>query len=184
MLFSLFAGLTTFGLLSYGIVSFHLVDAELVPVAAVPLVYALGMAAAALSALATGWGYDRWGPRVLYAVPVMTVFVPGLSLGPTLGFVLAGVVVWGAATGVQDSTVKALVADLVPGRRRGSAYGWFAVFQGVGALAGAVVAGALYANVPLLIALVAVLQVAALVLLAVVLRRRRQTRAAPLTSTP
>lgn len=178
MLFSLFAGLTTFGLLSYGIVSFHLVDAELVPVAAVPLVYALGMAAAALSALATGWGYDRWGQRVLYAVPVMTVFVPGLSLGPTLGFVLAGVVVWGAATGVQDSTVKALVADLVPGRRRGSAYGWFAVFQGVGALAGAVVAGALYANVPLLIALVAVLQVAALVLLAIVLRRRRQTRAA------
>jgi len=173
LLFSLFAGLTTFGLLSYGIVSFHLVKADLVPVAGVPLVYALGMAAAALSALATGWGYDRWGPRVLYAVPVMTLFVPGLSLAPTLGFVLAGVVVWGAATGVQDSTVKALVADLVPGRRRGAAYGWFAVFQGVGALAGAVVAGALYGNVPLLITLVAVLQVAALVLLAIVLRRRR-----------
>ena len=178
LLFSLFAGLTTFGLLSYGIVSFHLVAADLAPVAGVPLVYALGMAAAALSALATGWGYDRWGPRVLYAVPVMTVFVPGLSLGPTLGFVLAGVVLWGAATGVQDSTVKALVADLVPGRRRGSAYGWFAVFQGLGALAGAVVAGALYGNVPLLIGLVAVLQGAALVLLAIVLRRRRTSRRA------
>ena len=178
LLFSLFAGLTTFGLLSYGIVSFHLVRADLVPVAGVPLVYALGMAAAALSALATGWGYDRWGPRVLYAVPVMTLFVPGLSLAPTLGLVLAGVVVWGAATGVQDSTVKALVADLVPGRRRGAAYGWFAVFQGVGALAGAVVAGALYGNVPLLIALVAVLQVAALVLLAIVLRRRRSPESA------
>ncbi|MEU1973680.1 MFS transporter [Microbacterium sp. NPDC019599] len=178
LLFSLFAGLTTFGLLSYGIISFHLAAAELVPVGIVPVIYAVGMAAAAVAAFVTGWAYDRWGPRTLYAVPVMTVFVPGLVLGPTLAFVIVGVVVWGAATGVQDSTVKALVADLVPGRRRGSAYGWFAVFQGVGALLGAVVAGALYANVPLLMGLVAALQVAAIVVLAIVLRRRRSARIA------
>ncbi|WP_243077288.1 MFS transporter [Microbacterium sp. SS28] len=176
LLFSLFAGLTTFGLLSFGIVSFHLAASDLVPLAGVPLVYALGMAAAALSAFATGWAYDRWGARVLYAVPVMTLFVPGLVLGPTLATVVGGVVVWGAATGVQDSTVKALVADLVPGRKRGAAYGWFAVFQGVGALAGAVVAGALYGNVPLLIGLVVVLQIVAIVLLAIVLRRRGAAR--------
>ncbi|WP_345802263.1 MFS transporter [Microbacterium sp. AZCO] len=172
MLFSLFAGLTTFGLLSYGVIAFHLADAALVPTSAVPLVYALGMATAALAAVATGWAYDRWGPAVLFVVPVLTVFVPGLVLGPTLAAVLGGVVVWGAASGVQDSTVKALVADLVPGRRRGAAYGWFAVFQGVGALAGAVVAGALYASVGVLIGLVAALQVVAIVVLVVVLRRR------------
>ncbi|MEN8600810.1 MFS transporter [Microbacterium rhizosphaerae] len=173
LLFSLFAGLTTFGLLSYSIVSFHLVQTGLVALPAIPLLYAVGMAAAAVSALATGWAYDRWGPAVLLAVPILTVFVPGLSLGATLVAVVSGIVLWGAASGVQDSTVKALVAELAPSGRGGSAYGWFAVFQGAGALAGAIVAGALYANVPALITIVVVLQAVAIVLLVLVLRRRK-----------
>ncbi|WP_442575414.1 MFS transporter [Microbacterium sp. F51-2R] len=177
LMFSFFAGLTTFGLLSFGVVSFHLADAKLVSVGAVPLVYAVGMAAAAVSAIVTGWAYDRWGGWVLISVPIMTIFVPGLVFGPTVAVVVVGVFLWGAASGVQDSTIKALVADLVPGGKRGAAYGWFAVFQGVGALLGAVVAGALYGNVAVLVAIVAVLQVAALILLVVVLRRRARSAA-------
>ncbi|MFE5670730.1 MFS transporter [Agromyces sp. NPDC056523] len=178
LLFATFAALTTFGLLSFGVMSFHLVAADLVPVAGVPLVYAAGMAAAAVGALATGWVYDRAGSAVLFAVPVLTAFVPGFTLAGTLGLVVLGVVIWGLATGVQDSTVKALVADLVPAEQRGSAYGWFAVFQGIGALAGASVAGALYGDVPVLIAIVVALQVAAAVLLVAVLRRHRGERMA------
>lgn len=178
LLFATFAALTTFGLLSFGIMSFHLAAADLVPVAAVPLVYAAGMAAAAVGALATGWAYDRIGATVLLAVPLLTAFVPGLALGGTVMIVVIGVLAWGLATGVQDSTVKALVADLVPAEQRGSAYGWFAVFQGLGALAGATVAGGLYADLPVLITVVVVLQAVAGVLLVVVLRRHRTEQAA------
>ena len=71
---------------------------------------------------------------------------------------LAGVAIWGAATGIQDSTVKALVADLVPEARQGSAYGVFAAFEGAGALAGGALYGALYGAWPALIAAVAALQ--------------------------
>jgi MFS family permease len=176
LLFATFAALTTFGLLSFGIVSYHLVAADLASLAGVPLVYAAGMAAAAVGALATGWAYDRLGAAVLFAVPALTAFVPALVLAGALGPVLVGVAAWGLATGVQDSTVKALVADLVPAGQLGSAYGWFAVFQGVGALAGALIAGLLYAQLPVLVGLVAVLQVAASVLLVVVLRRHRAER--------
>jgi MFS family permease len=177
LLFATFAALTTFGLLSFGVMSFHLAATDLVPVAGVPLIYAAGMAAAAVGALATGWAYDRIGSSVLLLVPLLTAFVPGFTLGDTVAIVVVGVVIWGLATGVQDSTVKALVADLVPAAQRGTAYGWFAVFQGVGALAGASVAGALYGDVPLLITIVVVLQVAASVLLLVVLRRHRGEQA-------
>lgn len=173
LLFATFAALTTFGLLSFGIMSYHLVAADLASLAGVPLVYAAGMAAAAIGALATGWAYDRVGSAVLLAVPVLTAFVPGLALGGTLSLVLVGVVVWGLATGVQDSTVKALVADLVPAEQLGSAYGWFAVFQGLGALLGATVAGALYAQLPVLVVTVVVLQVVASALLVLVRRRHR-----------
>jgi hypothetical protein len=176
-MFACFAALTTFGLLSAGIITFHVSKAGLVPLASVPLVYALGMAAAAVAAPVTGWVYDRRGAAVLYVVPVMTAFVPVLVLGRTLAAVLVGVVIWGAATGVQDSTVKALVADLVPAEQRGSAYGSFSVFQGAATFVGAAAAGALYGHVPVLWALVGALQVAAFVLLVAVLRRRRHDAA-------
>lgn len=172
LMFAVFAALTTFGLLGAGIITYHLNQAGLVPLAAVPLVYALGMAVAAVAAPLTGGLYDRLGPRVLYVVPAITAFVPGLVLARTFPAVLAGVALWGAATGVQDSTVKALVADLVPAAQRGSAYGSFAVFQGVATFAGAGAAGALYGHVPVLWAVAIVLQAGAFVVLAAVLRRR------------
>jgi len=145
---------------------------------AVPLVYALAMLVAAFTAPATGWVYDKLGARTLLIVPVLTAFVPALCLAGELPLVLVGVCLWGASTGIQDSTIKAFVADLVPPAGRGSAYGRFAVFQGAAALAGGTVAGALYGNVALLSALVVMAQVVAFVLLVVVLRRRgvRQAR--------
>jgi len=119
--------------------------------------------------------YDRWGAPLLFSLPALVVLVPALTLADTLSLVLAGVVVWGAVTGVQDSTVKALVADLVPQGRLATAYGVFAAFQGVAALAGGTLAGGLYAEQrTLLITLVAVAQVVSAALLAVALRHRRQ----------
>lgn len=170
-LFAAFAALTTFGLLGPGIISYHVAREQLVPPAVVPLVFALGMAVAAVAAPLTGWLYDHRGPRVLATVPVVTAFVPALALGGSLRAVLVGVALWGAATGVQDSTVKALVADLVPPEQRGSAYGSFSVFQGGAAFAGAAAAGALYGRFGVLSVLVGVAQVVALGVLFAVLRR-------------
>jgi len=172
-LFAAASGLITAGLVSYGISTYHLVRANLVPLAGVPLVFAGAMGVAALAALATGAVYDRRGPSVLLVLPLLVAVVPPLVLGNGLGWALAGMACWGAAVGIQDATVKALVADLVPSTRRATAYGVFAAVQGVAALAGGVVIGALYGvSVPWLTAFVAACQLAALVLLVVVLRNR------------
>lgn len=175
LLFAAFAALTTFGLVSFGLISFHLHSAGLAPLAAIPLVYSVGMATAAAAAVVVGWAYDRSASAVLFVVPLLTAFVPSLALGGGVGLVIVGVALWGAATGIQDSTVKALVADLIPSSQRGTAYGWFAVYQGAAAFAGAAVAGALYGDVPLLSAIVIAAQLAAVVLLVVVRRRIRLT---------
>ena len=173
--FATSCALGTLGLMTFGVISFHLVDAGLVTTAVVPLVYAAAMGTEAVAALVTGFAYDRWGPAVLYTLPVTIIAVPALTLANTFTVVLAGVLLWGAVTGVQDSTVKALVADLVPQRRLATAYGVFAAFQGVAALVGGTLAGGLYTeHRTLLIALVAVMQVCSAVLLAVTLRRRRE----------
>ena len=74
---------------------------------------------------------------------------------------------------VQDSTVKALVADLVTQQRLATAYGVFAAFQGVAALVGGTLAGGLYSeHRTLLIALIALAQVVSAVHLFVAMRRR------------
>ena len=177
--FATSCALGTLGLMTFGVISFHLVDAGLVSTAVVPLIYAAAMATEAVAALVTGFAYDRWGPAVLYTLPVTIVAVPALTLANALGVVLAGVLLWGAVTGVQDSTVKALVADLVPQRRLATAYGVFAAFQGVAALAGGVLAGGLYTeHRTLLVVLVGLLQLGSVVLLVVALRRRRHEVAA------
>ena len=172
--FATSCALSTMGLMTFGVISFHVVDADLVSTAVVPLIYAAAMGVEAVAALVTGFAYDRWGGAVLYALPVTVVAVPALALGETLTVVVAGVLLWGAVTGVQDSTVKALVADLVPRQRLATAYGVFAAFQGVAALAGGTLAGGLYSEHRiLLVTIIAVLQVLSAVMLFVALQRRR-----------
>lgn len=161
------------GLVAFGVISYHLTTAAAVAAPVVPLLYAAAMGAAALGALGSGFLYDRAGPAVLLSLPVLIAAVPVLAFSTGIGLVLAGVAIWGAATGIQDSTVKALVADLVPEARQGSAYGVFAAFEGAGALAGGALYGALYEARPALIAAVAALQAVALILLLMTVRRAR-----------
>ncbi|WP_240689854.1 MFS transporter [Arthrobacter sp. PAMC25564] len=170
--FALAAFFWSAGLVAFGVISFHLTTAVAVPVSVVPLLYAGAMGAAALGALASGVLYDRAGGAVLLVMPLLIAAVPVLALAPGAALVLAGVLIWGVATGIQDSTVKALVADLVPEHRQGTAYGVFAAFEGGGALAGGALYGALYDARPLLIAAVAGLQAVALILLLVSLAAR------------
>lgn len=164
------------GLVAFGVISYHLTAAAAVAAPVVPLLYAAAMGAAVLGALGSGFLYDRVGPAVLLALPLLIAAVPVLAFSTGIGLVLAGVAIWGTATGIQDSTVKALVADLVPEARQGSAYGVFAAFEGAGALAGGALYGALYDARPALIAVVAAFQAVALVLLMITVRRARLPR--------
>jgi MFS family permease len=171
-LFAFAAGASTAGLVTFGVISYHLTQDHVVSIAAIPLIYAVAMAVEAVAALATGWLFDRVHGRVLLAMPFLVAAVPGLAFTGSLSTVLVGVVLWGAANGIQDSTVKALVADLIPAGRRATAYGVFAAVQGSAAVAGGAMAGALYSrSLPGLIAAVAATQLVALVLLMLTLRR-------------
>ena len=179
-LFAASAGAATAGLVTFGVISFHLTQDRVVPVAAVPLVYAAAMGAEALAALATGWAYDRVGGRVLLVLPLLVALVPPLAFTGSALVAVVGVLIWGAANGLQDSTVKALVADLVPSGRRATAYGVFAAVQGGAALAGGALAGALYErSLPALVVVVALTQVAALVLLVTTLRKTAPRASGP-----
>ncbi|MFF8592147.1 MFS transporter [Streptomyces sp. NPDC015220] len=169
-----FTAATTTGFATFGVLSYHLVQRHLLTAAWVPVLYAAAMAVDAVAALATGWLYDRIGPRVLVALPVLTAGVVVLAFTDTVAIALAGSLVWGAVMGIQESTLRATVADLVPSGRRATAYGLFAGVLGAASLAGGALTGGLYGySIPVLITVVVAIQALAVVLLAVTRAGRR-----------
>ena len=171
------------GLVTFAVIAYHLTQDHVVPVAAVPLIYAAAMGAAALAALGSGWLFDRTRGGALLGLPLLVSVVPVLAFSGSPLIVIAGVLLWGVAGGILDSTIKALVADLVPAPRLATAYGVFAAVQGAAAIAGGVMAGALYErSLPMLIVAVAASQVVALVLLIATLRRQQRMQTRPASS--
>ncbi|MCV7108149.1 MFS transporter [Mycolicibacterium chitae] len=173
-LYCAFTATTMVGFATFGVLSFHMVTRGLLPPAAVPVIYAAAMAADAVAALASGWLYDRVGPVTLAALPVLALIIPTVAFTNDVTLVIAGALAWGAAVGIQESTLRAVVADLVAPPRRATAYGLFAAGMGAATAAGGALTGWLYdTSVPALIATVAGVQLVAVALAAVALRRRR-----------
>ncbi len=159
------------GFTTFAVLSFHQVSRGVVAAGWVPVIYAAAMAADAVAALLTGWAYDRIGGRVLAILPLLAAAVPVLAFSEHLGLVVAGALVWGAAVGIQESTLRAVVADLVAPPRRATAYGVYAAVIGVALAAGGALTGLLYEHsVALVVTVVIAIQLVAMAALPWVLR--------------
>lgn len=164
-------GVLSFGVASFPLLAFHAETRGLVTDAEVPLLFAVAMAVDGLSGLVMGRVYDTFGPVVLLAVPV-AAGLSAIAFTDTVVLVWLGVAVWGIVNGVLDSTVKAVVTELVPGSSRSVAFGWLAFLRGVGLLVAGGLIGLAYDQSPdAAIALVLVANSVALLSLATVLRK-------------
>lgn len=164
-----------FGYATFGLLSYHLVVNGLLAPAWIPVVYAFAMAVDAVAALVSGWLYDRIGLRVLLVLPLLAAVVPWLGFSTNTALAVTGVMFWGAAMGVQESTMRAGVAELAPPLRRGSAYGIFTACYGVAWLAGSILIGALYQQSILALAVtLTIVQAAALALFLATRPHRRK----------
>ena len=142
--YSGFTALTMVGFATFGVLSYHLQVASVLPDWQIPVLYAAAMGVDALAALGSGWVYDRIGLRGLVVLPVLAAVVPFLSFADRPMLVWIGALVWGAALGIHESTMRAAVADLVPAGRRGTGYGTFTAVYGLAWLGGGAITGVLY----------------------------------------
>jgi MFS family permease len=145
-LYTGFTAVAMLGFATFGVLAYHLQVRHVLAPALIPVIYATAMGAAALAALASGRLYDRVGLRALAIAPVLAAVVPVLAFTTTPSLVWAGSVLWGAAMGIHESTMRAAVADLVPAARRGLGYGTFTAAYGLAWLAGSTLIGALYGH--------------------------------------
>jgi MFS family permease len=136
-------GLLSLGIASFPLLAYHAQTQGLLTSAEVPLLFALAMAVDGLSGLLMGRFYDRRGPGVLLLVPV-AAGCSAIAFTDNATLVWVGVAIWGVVNGVLDSTVKAVVTELVEPTGRSIAFGWLALARGLGLLLAGVVLGLAY----------------------------------------
>jgi MFS family permease len=145
-LYTIFTLFSVAGFANFQLISYHLKAQSIVPDAQIPLIYAVSMGVDALAALLVGKTYDRIGLVSLLAVPLLTLPIPFLAFSHSYSLVLIGMALWGVVMGIQETIMRAAIADLTPIERRGFAYGIFNTVYGAGWGLGGVVMGLLYGH--------------------------------------
>ncbi|MCA1982563.1 MFS transporter [Nocardioides nematodiphilus] len=162
------------GVASFPLLAFHATTTGLVSQPMIPVLFAVAMAVDGASGLLVGRWYDARGATVLLAVPIAAA-VSSIAFLDRVWLIWVGVAIWGVVNGVLDSTVKAVVTELVPTAQRAVGFGWLALVRGLGLLVAGGLLGATYdAGRGWVIALVVAANVVALGGLAWVLRRMDQ----------
>lgn len=142
--YCLFTALTMCGFAAFPIISFHFSSAGVVPDAEIPLFYAIAMGVDAFAALAAGRLYDKKGLITLVILPLMVMAVPLLAFSSDYILALASAVLWGCVMGIQETVLRAAVADYTHISKRGTVYGLFNTVYGASWFFGSVVIGYLY----------------------------------------
>jgi len=168
----LFVFITTAGFMSFALVGFHLKKLGIMSDASIALLYAAAMAIDAVFGLVAGKMYDRLktgsksnssGLFVLLAIPILAAFVPLFVFSSTLMLIISGIVLFGLVVGVQETILKAAVADMTPIKKRSTAYGIFNVSFGLAFFIGSFLAGLLYDySITILVASFAVIELMAI----------------------
>jgi len=143
-LYIVFTVLSIAGYAHFQLISYHLKAQAVVPDVQIPVFFALAMGVDALFALLIGRVFDKIGLLSLAAVPLLTLPIPFLVFGRGFFQVLAGMVLWGAVMGMQETIMRAAIAEMVPSERRGFAYGIFNTAYGGSWFLGSVIMGAFY----------------------------------------
>lgn len=143
----LYLGFVAVGVAGYAnfqLMSYHFEASSLVSDVQIPVLFAIAMGVDALVALVVGRLFDRVGLTVLVLVPLLGLPIAPLAFSLSYGAALLGVVLWGAVMGIQETVMRAAIADMVPAARRGTAYGIFNTAYGLSWFLGTALMGIFY----------------------------------------
>ena len=160
------------GFADYPLIAFHIKSHSILDDKWIPFLYACAMGVDALAALVFGRWYDKKGVLALVTAISISTFFALLAFSFIPSLIVAGVVLWGVGMGAQESIVRAVVADIVPARKRGTGFGLFNACFGIAWFLGSAVMGVLYDfSLPALIVFSILSQVASIPLLLFVQRK-------------
>ena len=117
-----------------------------VPVALIPILWAALHVVKSLASTPGGALSDRVGrmPALVAGWTIYALVYVGFAFAGTAWHAWALFAAYGLFFALTEATEKALVADLVPAERRGTAFGWFNLTIGLGALPASLLFGLLW----------------------------------------
>jgi len=161
--YALFSFLSVAGFVNFQIISYHFKIQSIVSDVQIPIFYAIAMGTDGLVALFIGRTYDKIGMKSLIMIPLLTLVIPFFAFSPSYNFAIIGALLWGTVMGIQETIMKATIADLTTIEHRGFAYGIFNTVYGAAFFMGSTIMGLLYdISILYLILFVSVAEVMAL----------------------
>jgi hypothetical protein len=143
-LYLAFVAISVVGFANFQLISYHFQTASFLPNAQIPALYATAMGVDALTALIFGRLFDRKGLLILISVPLLTIPITPLVFSMSFGGVLVGIILWGSVLGIQETNMKAAIANMIPIAKRGLVFGIFNAAFGIMWLLGSTLMGILY----------------------------------------
>lgn len=138
------ASLIAAGYADFPLIAYHFQKTGVLSPIWIPVSYSIAMGFNTLSAPLIGHLYDRKGFRILIMVTIVSCFFAPLVFFGGLTWVLIGVALWSVGVGAHESLMRAIVANMVPMDKRGSAYGIFNSGFGIFWFLGSFLTGVLY----------------------------------------
>jgi len=132
------------GYIDFPLFTYYFQKNELLPLAVLPLLYSSALLFEAMSALFLGRLYDRFGATVILFSAAISAFFPFFVFQKNLSFILIGVVLWGFGLGAQKSVMRSFIVNIVPGGKRGTAYGILNTSYGIFWFIGSAIMGLLF----------------------------------------
>ena len=144
ILFSVFTILCTAGFLSFPLISFHALHTGLLVAFEIPLLYAGAMLVDAVIAPIAGRLYDTKGIILLLPIPLIGIVLPFLGFGMSRELIFLSAILFGISMGIQETVLRAAIADRIHISKRGTAYGIFNTVYGAGFFIGGILIGWMY----------------------------------------
>lgn len=162
------------GYADFPLIAFHFQKTALLSPIWIPISYAIAMGLNSLSAPLFGHFYDKKGFVILIIVTIIScLFAPLVFLGNTTAAFL-GVALWSIGLSAHESLMRAIVANMVPMNKRGSAYGIFNAGYGICWFLGSFLMGIIYdVSILSLVIFSVLIQLLAVPLLWIVMKRLR-----------
>ncbi|CDZ77017.1 Major Facilitator Superfamily protein [Legionella massiliensis] len=165
-LYLLGASLIAAGYADFPLIAYHFQKTGLLSPVWIPISYAIAVGLNSLTAPLFGHLYDRKGFIVLIIVSLLSTFFAPLVFLGNFHQALLGIILWSTGVGAHESLMRAIVANMTPKEKRGSAYGIFNTGFGIFWFLGSFAMGLLYdKSIPLLVGFSIAIQLLALPLL-------------------
>ncbi|MCS7180541.1 MAG: MFS transporter [bacterium] len=131
----LFVFFSICGLINFPIIAYHIKIKNVISVSKIPIFYMIAMAIDGIIAIFIGYLYDKIKLKTLLLVPILTIFLPILTLSLNIYFIIIG---------CHETILRASIADIITSSKRGFAYGIFNNIYGFGLFVGSSIVGFLY----------------------------------------